>query len=87
MNGMWRSSYHSNVSGRFHFVESLNGITLGICLKMKEYAFTFCIIVEQQYLLISWKFLFILELGKGVSDIWSTPVPHKNVRIRPCGNS
>ena len=43
---------------------------------MKKYAFTFCIIVEQQYLFISWKFWFILELGIGVSDIWSTHVPH-----------
>ena len=44
-------------------------------LKMKEYAFTICIIVEQQYLFISWRFWFILESGIGVSDIWSTPVP------------
>ena len=43
---------------------------------MKKYAFTFCDIIEQHYLFISWKFWFILELGIGVSDIWSTPVPH-----------
>ena len=44
---------------------------------MKEYAFIFCIIVEQQYLFNSWKIWFVLELGIGVSDIWSTPVPHE----------
>ena len=48
---------------------------------MKKYAFTFCIIVEQQRLFISWKFWFILELGIGVSDIWSTPVPHGKRQI------
>ena len=47
---------------------------------MKEYAFKFCIIVEQQYLFISWRFLFILELGIGVSDIWSTPLPLKQLQ-------
>ena len=49
---------------------------------MKEYAFTFYIIVEQQYLFISWIFWFILELGIGVSDIWSIPVLHEQ-----CQNS
>ena len=38
---------------------------------MKEYALSFCIIVENNIC------LFPAELGIGVSDIWSNPVPHE----------
>ena len=66
----------TSVQGRCRFVDSLNGVTIGIFFENEEIRLYICIIVEQQYLFISWNFWFISELGIGVSDIWSTPIPH-----------
>ena len=51
--------------GRYRFVESLKGIMLNILIENERVRLYICIIVEQQYMCIS----FVLVLHMRVSDI------------------